>query len=93
MTRAEKAKAMSTRRDPSGFEHVDASIRASRGGKRKSGKGGAASTPTATARRKAVRKNLKTLAPFTAATIQANRRAMQEAHANIEKDVRGIITR
>ena len=33
MTRTKKAKAKSTRRDSSSFEHVDAAIKASRGGK------------------------------------------------------------
>lgn len=35
MSRAAKAKAKSTKRDPSGFEHVEASLQASRGGSRR----------------------------------------------------------
>ncbi len=99
MSRAEKAKAKSTKRDLSSFEHVDASIRALRGGKvkggRRGGRGGAASTSTstATARSKAVRKSLKALAPFNAASIEADRLAFEKEHEEIAKDIRGIITR
>jgi len=86
MTRAEKAKAKSTRRDPSGFEHVDAAIQASRGRGRRGGRGGAITGP-----RKASRK--RQAAPFTAATIDAHIRTMEEVDAEIDHDVRGIITR
>lgn len=98
ITRAEKAKTKSTKRDPSGFEHVDASIQASRGGKSKGkrgGGGGAVSTSrsTATARGKTLRKQLKALESFTAATIDADIQAMEKENAIIEEDIRGIITR
>jgi hypothetical protein len=38
MSRAAKAKTRSTKRDPSGFEHVEASLQASRGGGRRRGR-------------------------------------------------------
>lgn len=104
MTRAAKAKAKSTRRDPSGFEHVDARIRTTRGGKGGGGasrrgkdKGGAAAstitTAVANARSKRVRKQLKEFAPFTAATFDADMQAIQAEDAIIEKDIRAIISR
>ena len=45
MTRAEKKAANSTRRDPSQFEHVEASIQAARGGGRGRGRGRGGTTP------------------------------------------------
>jgi len=46
MSRADKTKARSTKRDPSGFEHVEAGIKASRGSGRRRGRGRGESTST-----------------------------------------------
>jgi len=80
MTRAEKAKAKSTRRDPSGFEHVDAAIKASRGGKRDGGN---------KARSRKQKKPEVDDVIAMDAHIQAFNKDMDEIH----EDMRGIITR
>jgi hypothetical protein len=74
ITRAEKAKAKSTRRDSSDFEHVDAAIQASRGGKRKVGGGGRGKAVSSKAIGK--KQKQKKSSPVTAATIEADRQAL-----------------
>jgi hypothetical protein len=93
MTRVEKTKARSTRKDPSGFEHVDAAIQASRGGKHKAGRGGRGGAVTA--RGKAIRKKQKNkeLTSVIVGTIDANIQTLNQGFNDIEEDVRGIITR
>jgi hypothetical protein len=87
MTRAEKAKAKSTRRDPSGFEHVDAAIKASRGGKRtvaESARGG---------RNQARSRKQKEVKIDDVAAMDADIQAFNKDMDEIHDDIRGIITR
>ncbi len=85
MTRAKKAKAKSIRRDPSGFEHVDAAIKASRGGKGAVERGGG--------RGKARQRKQKEPEAGTVAAIDADIQAFNEDMDEIHEDMRGIITR
>ncbi len=85
MTRTKKAKAKSTKRDPSGFEHVDAAIKASRDGKGAIERGGD--------RDKARQRKQKEPEADTVAAIDANIQAFNEDMDEIHEDMRGIITR
>lgn len=101
MTRAKKAKAKSIRRDPSGFEHVDAAIQASRDkgkdvGRGRGGRGGrgeAALRSTVTARNKMSKRKQKELDSYSAANIDADILEFARVNAEIEADMQGIITR
>jgi len=85
MTRTEKAKAKSTRRDLSGFEHIDVAIKASRDGKGAVGRGDR--------RDKARRRKQKGPEAGTVAAMDANIKAFNEEMKEIHEDIRGIITR
>ncbi len=85
MTRAKKAKAKSTRRDPFGFEHVDAAIKASRGGKGAVERGGD--------RDKARQRKQKEPEVDIVAAIDADIQAFNEDMDEIHEDMRDIITR
>jgi hypothetical protein len=87
MTRTEKAKAKSTKRDPSGFEHVDAAIKASRGGKRTVGRGGRGG------RGKAIKNKQKEPEIDDIAAMDAHIQAFNQDMDEIHEDIRGIITR
>jgi len=84
MTRAKKAKAKSTRRDPFDFEHVDATIKASRDGKR---------IDKRDDRDKARQKKQKKPKVDSVAAINADIQALNENMNEIHENIRGIITR
>jgi len=85
MTRAEKAKAKSTRRDPFDFEHVDAAIKASRGGK--------GAVERGDRRDKARLRKQKGPEAGIVAAMDADIKAFNEEMEEIHEDMRSIITR
>ncbi len=87
MARTEKAKAKSTKRISSGFKHVDASIKASRGGKRTVGRGGRGG------RGKTIKNKQKETEVDDIAAMDAHIRAFNQDMDEINEDIRGIITR
>jgi len=84
MTRAEKAKTKSTKRDLSGFEHIDAIIKVSRGGKRNVDRGG---------RGKARSKKQKKPEDNSVAAMDADIQPFNKEMDEIHKDIKRIITR
>lgn len=84
ITRAEKTKARSTRRDLSGFEYIDAAIKVSRGGKHTVGRDN---------RNKTIKNKQKETAIDNVAAINGHIRAFNQNINKIYKNIRGIITR
>jgi len=82
MTKAKKAKAKSTRRDPFDFEHVDAAIKASRDGKRIDGRDD---------RDKARQKKQKKPKVDSVVAMDANIQALNEDMNEIHENIRSII--
>jgi len=91
MSRAAKAKAKSTERDPSGFEHVEVSIQASRGGSRRHGRGRASRKKPVTATEEVDEsEDVHTRYTRGAATRRATTAAIDAAMAALEEETINI---